>query len=79
MRQSIIDKYGKRTEDGKFVPDANGLIDWGENKEIASKAINELVAEEVEVSVYEIKTETIGNAPLNANLMKSLFDFVLID
>lgn len=74
QRKAVIEEYGTRDEDGKWITDANNQYDFGDNREEAFRALDELLDTEVDMSKFPTLTadqfEKIGVMPAEARILR---------
>lgn len=77
VRQSLIDKYAAKDDDGKAKTTATGIVVWREGEEDALKAeLDELNAIENEVSIRPLTIEKLASVINYNRVDPSVIDVV---
>lgn len=70
-RGNLIQEYGEKDKDGKFVTDDRGQFIWTDPKEFTRK-YNELMAEEVQVQYRTIRLSGLDGAGFPVDVLKAM-------
>ena len=76
-RQSIIEEFGKRDDNGQFITNDQGFIKMIDGKEAdAQKALDELVAVDVDINVPTFTLDELSEIKLSVKDMVILTDII---
>lgn len=75
-RQSLINKYGQRDEDGNLISEDGNLYIQKDKIQIFKEELQELLNSEIELNAEKISVENLGDVQLTSLQVSEILAFI---